>query len=343
VSRRAPELAMISKSNKEGWGRLRKRYHKNGLALFLGAGVSYGSMLPDWEKLVRNLMQSYKQNDASEIFHKFQSAGFSLLTITEFIKIGFNDDTRFMSEVKNALYREFPCRTVLRTSKPPDMDMIIEHVETYNPTLAAVYDLATKQLSDHLIPNEKIPYIVNFNLDSLLEAYDSAKVHKLQPSKGRLCLHRVESAGATPIAGRTNVYHPHGYVRLENRTNFKGRESRSSVLSEYDYYNFYNEPTKIFTYTILSTLNQFSCLFIGMSMKDENIRRLLYYSKQERNSSRQVTNRSEETSPRHFAILKREDASIEELLTKTLSRLSVQPLWIRDFNEIPSRLRALKV
>jgi hypothetical protein len=246
------ELAMISESSEEGWGRLRKSYHNKGLALFLGAGVSYDSMLPDWEELVRRLMQSYKQNDACEIFHNFRSAGFSLLTITEFIKMGFDDDFRFMSEVKNALYRNFPCRTVLRTSKSPGMDMIIEHVETHNPTLAAVYDLATTRGSDHLIPNEKIPYIVNFNLDSLLEAYDSAKVH-IQPGTGHLCLHRIESAGATPIAGRTNVYHPHGYVRFENRTKLKGRESMSSVLSEYEYFNFYNEPTKIFTYTILST------------------------------------------------------------------------------------------
>lgn len=77
-------------------------------------------------------------------------------------------------------------------------------------------------------------------------------------------------------------------------------------------------------------------------MTDENIRRLLFYSKQERVSSRQVTGRRPEKFPRHFAILKQQDSAIEEFLTTTLSGLSVEPLWIEDYGKIRDELRALE-
>jgi hypothetical protein len=188
-------------------------------------------------------------------------------------------------------------------------------------------------------PNPKVHCIVNFNLDALLEAYDAARTH-LGPTKGKRCLHTIENPGAMRIFGKTNVYHPHGYLRFDRRRGMKNKEAVRTVLSEFEYYDFYNRPTAIFTNATLSLFREYHCLFVGMSMTDENIRRLLYYSKQERDEGLRLSDRSRDTRPRHYAILRRCNLT-EDFLTTTLLGLSVQPLWVENFGEIPERLVAL--
>ena len=42
---------------------------------------------------------------------------------------------------------------------------------------------------------------------------------------------------------------------------------------------------EMYTYTLLHMFREYRCLFIGLSMTDENIRRLLHYSKDEERRS----------------------------------------------------------
>ncbi|HEU0079649.1 MAG TPA: SIR2 family protein [Longimicrobiaceae bacterium] len=48
------------------------------------------------------------------------------------------------------------------------------------------------------------------------------------------------------------------------------------VFTEQEYFDFFNRPTSIYNYTFLHLLREFPCLFIGLSLKDDNIRRLLH-------------------------------------------------------------------
>lgn len=77
-------------------------------------------------------------------------------------------------------------------------------------------------------------------------------------------------------------------------------------------------------------------------MTDDNLRRLLFYSMKERLEAQQVSGRRADDSPRHFAILPRQHSLTEECVRKTLGVLSVQPLWIDQFDEIPELFNALK-
>jgi hypothetical protein len=76
-----------------------------------------------------------------------------------------------------------------------------------------------------------------------------------------------------------SVYHIHGYLPPTREP------AERVVLTETDYFDVFAEPLGAFTYTFLYLLREFSCIFIGLSMRDDNLRRLLYYSARERLSS----------------------------------------------------------
>src|SRR3954464_2598444 len=93
------------------------------------------------------------------------------------------------------LYRDFPCKDIQKTYEAEGAHAIVDHVIEDNKTLAAIYDLAViTDSAGKLMSNPRISCIVNLNLDSLLEAYDSAK-NCLNKHRRARCLHTVENSG----------------------------------------------------------------------------------------------------------------------------------------------------
>src|SRR4051794_11216692 len=93
----------------------------------------------------------------------------------------------------------FPARTFKKTYEAEGAHAIVDHVIEDNKTLAAIYDLAViTDSAGKLMSNPRISCIVNLNLDSLLEAYDSAK-NCLNKHRRARRLHTVENSGVNPI------------------------------------------------------------------------------------------------------------------------------------------------
>src|SRR5215212_3465756 len=95
----------------------------------------------------------------------------------------------------------------------------------------------------------------------------------------------------------------------------------------------------------------YPCLFVGVSLKDDNIRRLLYYSKKERAASyaaEGVTgDEAESKCNRHYLIARyprsggRKDERLADLTRQSLSHLGVNVLWVHDYPDISERLGGL--
>jgi hypothetical protein len=88
-------------------------------------------------------------------------------------------------------------------------------------------------------------------------------------------------------------------------------------------------------------------------MQDDNIRRLLHYSKKERQvgyEEEKKEKKEEESSPdevkekllRHFAVIKEYDSGeLKDLVEISLAELGVNVLWISDYQDIPKKLELM--
>jgi hypothetical protein len=221
-------------------------------------------------------------------------------------------------------------------------DDFIRLVEKENETLKAVARLCIVEdgAGGH-VRNTLIRAIVNFNFDAVLREY----VHERY---GKEILRTVERPSAGAIPGRIPVYHLHGYLLFEE-DNFRNQRKEAPdlrVFTEEEYFDAFNQPTRMGSYTFLHLLREHSCLFVGLSLKDDNIRRLLHYSRSEREAA-YIAEGKRETSARsrsvlHFALLKHSaDADIDNLNKLSLRRLGTDVIWYDNHNEIPGLLEAL--
>ena len=141
------------------------------------------------------------------------------------------------------------------------------------------------------------------------------------------------------------MYHLHGFLRFDSRAGDHASEAPDLVvLTEQDYFNVFNDPTSIFTYTVLHLLRESSMLFIGLSMSDENLRRLLHYSRKERIQGYLAEGDEgradrERKRPRHFAVMETPtDSAAHDAIESALKALGVAVLWLSDYRDIPDRL-----
>ena len=232
--------------------------------------------------LVGGLEQPIGKGDDS-LFDEMRTEGISLPTIASVLEQGCTNRTQFIEQVREALYRTFSLFGADMTLQSNKRKLVRDVCETNpNLTLRAVAalcvvlsDESKQTYKDNAKDNtEHVRAIVTFNLDGLLQRYVRARYEN-----GSL-LRTVERAAKSPEIGEINVYHMHGLLRFDKKARRPRSEAADAVvLTEQDYFDFFNDPTSLFNYTFLYLLREFSCLFIGLSMQDENIRRLLHYSR----------------------------------------------------------------
>ena len=126
---------------------------------------------------------------------------------------------------------------------------------------------------------KKVESIITYNYDTLIENYLNAHGKKAFP----IYINNRDEGNSFP------VYHVHGVV-YHDGTN----EVENIVLSEEDYHKVYTEVFDWSNVEQLHALTRCTCFFIGLSMKDPNLRRLLEIAK--RGSSKGV---------RHYVFMER--------------------------------------
>ena len=280
-------------SEEEKLFRLKRRYKREGLVLALGAGVSLGSNLPSWFELVQNLAKDSIAKGDSDYVKALEQ--WSLPVIASVLEQNCSEEQKdieprveFVERVRKELYRKFyealypdfhkalylDAHEQLDSPLGPVMDVegtseerkkaeenrrkLVRHISDNNKTLRAVAALCTVQYADKEKPLYKanvgrIRAIVTFNLDHLLQEYTRARYN--QPG----LLRTIERATQSPHIGKISVYHMHGLLRFDNKAKQSEKEAADAVvLTEQDYFNFFNEPMSLFNYTFLYLLREYS-------------------------------------------------------------------------------------
>ncbi len=302
---------------------LHDEYENDNIVLYLGAGASNDAKIATWKNLISELFVSLinKQLNAKHIEMEkkdkekiakevIEQNGNSPLLQTRFLRSGFEDD--FEELVGEILYRN-----AIETSD------ILE------------------ELGQLCIPNRGkigIKAIINYNFDDLIEK----NLKRL-----RVKYHSIYGEGMIPDDGELGIYHVHGFLP-QNKDGYENLAKSLWVFSEEGYHKLLLEPYNWANISQLNFLINNTCIFIGLSMTDPNMRRLLEIAAQK--------SIGEDRACKHYAIMPRfcikeleEVEAIksfekvnESLQESFFGELGINVIWIDEFSEIPMLLKQIK-
>lgn len=317
----------------ERWNLLRARYQSRGVVLAFGAGISTGCGLPNWpELLLRVGERVLPKHDGRALVQHLIDTGVTLPAIAGILESKASRGSPFSDLLREQLYRDFPFHHAITTSK--HRRDLVEFVREKSPSMRAVAALCVQREneSSSFQPNPRIHAVVNFNLDAVLRAYAAARYHTY-------LFRTIERADKPQRIGRIPIYHMHGLLKFDRAHAGDDTHEIRSVFTEGEYFDVFNQPHSVFNYTFLYLLREYNCLFVGLSMNDENIRRLLHYSTAERRQHLGDPSANARAALRHFAVLRRTPSKeVDTLIDISLRRLGTRVLWISDFDELPARL-----
>ena len=248
---------------------LRATYASDGVTLILGAGVSQGSGLPGWDALIGGLFTMAFADrlptllDADQSLALAQAAAdlnsHSPLQTARYLRSALEDtESQFEDQLASVLYAR---------SRNKD-----------NPLLDAVASLC--------VPGRDRPHVhsvITYNFDDLLE-----------DALGRIPVEftSIFHDHEVPTTEALGVYHVHGFLPRDRR-GIQHLDESLIAFSEEVYHQLYVDPyhwTNIFQ---LNELRSRTCVLIGLSLTDPNLRRLLDIAARGFGS------------PRHFALMRR--------------------------------------
>ena len=138
-------------------------------------------------------------------------------------------------------------------------------------------------ICDLIIGQQNLRSVITYNYDTLIE--DCLK------AKGKSCFSVYKNS--RDESNSFPVYHVHGIVFRNNESG----QPEDIVLTEDDYHQVYSEVFDWSNVEQLHALTRCTCFFIGLSLNDPNLRRLL-----------EIAQRGSSKSVRHFVFLERKSA-----------------------------------
>ncbi|MFE4569700.1 SIR2 family protein [Paenibacillus chitinolyticus] len=306
---------------------LKTHFRSDDLVLFLGAGISKDAKISMWDDLVSDLLVSLLgaklkefHVNLSDIERDFivdllkKSNGSSPLLMARYIRKGLEDIfTDILTEI---LYKN-----CIDSS-----ELLTEITKLCKPVRNGV----------------GIRGVVTYNFDDLLE-FNFTK----NDIKHRAIFREAE----IPSKEELGIYHVHGFLPRES-TNYESLSKSLLVFSEEGYHNLMLDPYNWSNLVQLNYLRENTCLLIGLSLTDPNLRRLLDIA----------VRKQESDLCKHYVILKRElyskkkinDSNIDakniekfdivnhKLQEEYYKELGLNVIWVDDFKEIPTILKRIR-
>jgi hypothetical protein len=282
--------------------KLKKLHHNGKLCLFVGAGISKSCGLPDWNELSVRVIEE-TWPDRGEIGDVFRR-----LERSERSKYSPLDAMRM---ARNELKAQFN-------------STVFKCLYNETPTLS--------RLVKSIVSLKSVSRVICTNYDDVMEEGYS--------SRGIDCRSLVPNDNLPLDSEQLLIFHPHGYLP-------RGIQSRDYlkdpiIISEDDYHDLYATPYSWANMIQLNLLVSFDLLFVGCSLRDPNLRRLLDVSRRIRPNE-------------HFALMRNPDFQLtvdtnrprwwaefisfqKHVETENLSGRGVTPIWYEDHSQLPELL-----
>lgn len=297
---------------------LREALRDNQLTLVCGAGVSRASSIPDWNELLVNILNEvfFESDELKESEHEISGKDLirlmpqSNLILGKYLRLVLKDD--FEKIVKKHLYSNY------NQERDIEDAIIMQGKVSINYALETNMMKAIVELARPKRNGKRLESIITFNFDDLIE--NALSQHKIEYCS-------IWKEGQIHGIDQLPIYHVHGF--LPNR---KDIHEPNLVFSEEAYHSQFLDP---YSWSNLIQLNTFSaniCLFIGISLSDPNLRRLLDISWRKNQRCK------------HYIIMKKPpqknkaDEITTMLFEQDANSLGLNVIWCSDFSEIPDIL-----
>jgi hypothetical protein len=287
---------------------LRECLRKGRMALFCGAGVSIGAGIPGWDALLvillDSMMERISQNHSLELGRK---------AAIEFQRRNSASSLILGKYLKNNLGRDFPkeIREALYSSDPKCC-----------PLIESIVSLSRPQREGRPLDS-----IVTFNFDCLVEE----NLSLASISNKAIC---SEAINHDP--NELPIYHVHGYLPRSGDI----ADETELVFSEDAYHSQFIDSFSWSNLIQLNKLTQNTCLFVGISLTDPNMRRLLdvaWRKNPGKSLGHYITRRLPKSSD-GADVLDEVSRLLEE---QDANALGLNVIWMDDYDELPAILNEI--
>lgn len=241
----------------------------NGLVLFVGSGIN-GGAIPKWSGLLNTLLTqaiTHASPDDSRIHSltpylvEWCTRHFDVCAQASILKKIFGQE-RYRLEIQDALYKNAP-------GIEAEVGRYCDARQKGRPPTAGNHELLWRVAQ--LCSLSDVKAVATFNFDTLLErAINACRVKYARAYFGDVA---VEEDVVPPSKEIIPVFHVHGL--LSPPKTFLRNRAESVVFSYDEYFDKNADPLSWETATSLHLLRQFCTLWIGASLKDWNMLRLL--------------------------------------------------------------------
>ena len=295
---------------------LKSAYLEDQLVLFLGAGVSLASGLPSWGSLLNSLSISLVEKNPA-----FKSLKSSKGSLVEYFKSEIPASPLITARIlRDSLGNNFP--EYVRKGLYLNFD------STKSSKL--VEEIGALSVPGRM--RQGLVGLVTYNYDEIIE---------IELQKRSVDYYVIVSEGNIPSKNELPVFHPHGFLPFKGNLNTKYRESL--VLSEEAYHSQFNDPYAWTNITQLNLLRNNVCLFVGLSMTDPNLRRLLEISHRKRPGVRHYAILKDHWKPnKNLGDINKISNVFRGLEESTFNKLGVSVIWVNEHSDTPGIIREIR-
>jgi hypothetical protein len=280
------------------------------LTLVCGAGVSVGAGIPVWNELLLKLLESM-----IERLSKDHSLDLGSNAAEEFNKRHGASSLILGKYLKNNLGKDFgkKVRDALYAAKPTTCGLI-----------DAIVDVSRPQRD-----GKPLDSIVTFNFDGLIEENLSA---------ANVLNRAIYTEAIKHDLNELPVYHVHGYLPRTGKI----PDDTDIVFSEDAYHSQFIDPFSWSNLIQLNKLTQNTCLFVGVSLTDPNLRRLLDVAWR-KNPDKSVSHYIVKKIPRFGTADDVLDDLARLLEEQDANALGINVIWVDSYDQIPELIRSVRL
>lgn len=305
---------------------IREQYKNGNLTLFCGAGISLGAGVPTWTLLLKSLLSNLFNK---RIIDKFSTPDLQD-KLAQIYQENFTPSPLMIAQyLKNGLGSDFTDSV---------RDTLYQNNPQSSPLIDAIVELARPQRS-----RQSLHSVITFNFDDLIEQ---------NLGKNKIRFRSIYKEGQRCGPTELPIYHAHGFLPHAAQLS----SDYQVVFSEDAYHSQFIDSFSWSNLIQLNHLNQNLCLFVGLSMTDPNLRRLLDVSMR-KNPDRALN---------HYVFKKRYDRApistqlsklgvkdndnvysedfikmVELLEEQDANNLGLNVIWVDDYPEIAMVLKRL--